>query len=157
MTTKKIQGPNARDLAKDQMVCAMGERPDNLYYIHSGKLMVFATSGTQVTPLATIGAGEYFGEMSFFDNAPRSAHVIATEETSLVRLSIENLDEQFPSWLFRVAGSMVKKLRYSSDLIRQKGIRRKNVTSIQPLTIDEQRHYYQILQDYLKTNGLDQS
>ena len=152
MSPKPVQGPNTTNSAKDQLMCASGDEADGLYMIHSGKLMVFATSGTQVTPLAILEKGEYFGEMSFFDHKNRSANVIALEDTDLVKLSIDNLEDQFPDWLLKVASSMVKKLRKSSDLIRQKGIRRKNVQSIKPLSIEEQRHYYKILQDYLSTS-----
>lgn len=144
------QGRNTRNLAQDQILCATDDEADGLYLIHSGRLMVFVTSGTVVTPLAILGPGEYFGEMSFFDHQPRSANVVAMEDTVLVKLSIDNLEKQFPSWLHLVAKSMAIKLRESSDLIRQKGIRRKNVRSIKPLSIEEQRHYYKALQDYLK-------
>jgi CRP-like cAMP-binding protein len=146
---KNVDGPNTSIIKKDQMLCATGEKTDHLYMIHSGELMVFANNGTLVTPLAIIKEGEYFGEMSFFDHHPRSANVIALKDTTLIRLSIDNLEEQFPDWLLKIASSMVKKLRKSSDLIRQKGIRRQNVESIKPLSIDEQRHYYKVLQDYL--------
>jgi CRP/FNR family cyclic AMP-dependent transcriptional regulator len=145
-----IQGPSTRELMKDQIMCATGEKFDGLYLIHSGKLMVFVTSGTQVTPLAILSAGEYFGEMSFFDDSPRSANVIAIEETSVVKLTIDDAQNKFPKWLHQIASSMVGKLRESSDIIRQKGIRKKNVETIKPLSIDEQRHYYGVLQDYLK-------
>ena len=145
-----IKGPSTRELKKDQIMCATGEKPDGLYLIHSGKLMVFVTSGTQVTPLAILSAGEYFGEMSFFDKSPRSANVIAIEDTSVVKISVDDIGNKFPKWLYQIANSMAGKLRESSEIIRKKGIRKKNVETIKPLSIDEQRHYYAALQEYLK-------
>lgn len=144
-----IKGASSKKLKKDQIMCATGEKFDGLYLIHSGKLMVFVTSGTQVTPLAFLGDGEYFGEMSFFDHSPRSANVIALEDTSVVKLTIDDTKNNFPKWLHQITSSMVTKLRESSEIIRTKGIRKKNVETIKPLTIDQQRHFYSCLQDYL--------
>lgn len=141
-------GPSTKTYVKDQIVCAAGEDDHKLYYIESGKIMIFVTSGTQVTPLAYLEAGEYFGEMGFFSPAPRSANAIAIEECTMVQIKIEDLDQQFPAWLRRIATSMTNKLRQSSNIIRDKGIRKKNVETIKPLSIDEQRHFYAILNKY---------
>lgn len=146
---RDVEGPNSIKLKKDQIMCAAGEQDHGLYMIHSGSLMVFGVNGTVVTPLAILKEGQYFGEMSFFDHQPRSANVVALESTSLVKLTIDKVEDQIPSWLSRIAQSMARKLRESSELISQKGIRKKNVKTLKPLTIDEQRHYFQLLQEYL--------
>ena len=149
---QKVSGPLTKTVKPGEIICVAGEQNSDLFIIHSGKLLVFVTDGTKVTPLAYLNSGEYLGELSFFDGQPRSAHVMSVEESTLIQIPVSEIDKQFPKWLQTIAHSITKKLRYSSDLIRQKGIRRQNVESIKPLSIDEQRKTYQSLQDYLNAN-----
>lgn len=154
MTKGTVSGPLTKQVKPGEIICVAGEKNADLFIIHSGKLLVFVTDGTKVTPLAYLGDGEYLGELSFFDREPRSAHVVSVSESTLIQIPVSEMDKQFPPWLVTIAHSITKKLRYSSDLIRQKGIRKQNVDSIKPLSIEEQRSYYQALQDYLKANPI---
>jgi len=139
---------------KDEIICAMGEHDHSLYYINSGSMMIFVTSGTQVTPLAYLNAGEYFGEMSFFSPAPRSANAIAMDDCTLIKINEDDIDGQFPSWLKQIATSMTQKLRKGSNIIREKGIRKKNVETLKPLSIEKQRHYFDLLKSYFETKSI---
>jgi len=154
MTKGTVSGPLTKQVKPGEIICVAGEKNADLFIIHSGKLLVFVTDGTKVTPLAYLGDGEYLGELSFFDREPRSAHVVSVSESTLIQIPVSEMNKQFPPWLVTIAHSITKKLRYSSDLIRQKGIRKQNVDSIKPLSIEEQRNYYQALQDYLKANPI---
>ena len=151
---REISGPLTRQMTKGDIVCAAGEHDSSLYIIHSGKLLVFVTDGTKVTPLAYLGDGEYLGELSFFDGQPRSAHVICIEDTTLIEVPVTEKAKQFPPWLITMAQSITHKLRASSEMIRQKGIRKMNVETIKPLSIEEQRSYYAHLQKYLQSNPI---
>jgi CRP/FNR family transcriptional regulator, cyclic AMP receptor protein len=148
--SETIAGPLTVNLKEGEMICAAGEHDSSLFIVHSGKLMVFVNKGSQITPVAYLEDGEYLGELSFFDQRPRSAHVVALEETSLIKIPEGELHKQLPPWLSTIAVSMAEKLRRADDLIQKKGIRKKNVDSIAPLSIEEQTHYYHILQEYLE-------
>ncbi|MDP7321393.1 MAG: cyclic nucleotide-binding domain-containing protein [Bacteriovoracaceae bacterium] len=124
------------------VLCREGDKENDLYFVTKGKLLICSRSGYRVTPLAYIGQNEYFGEMSFFDHLHRSADVIAIEETILVKIPNEALKEQFPTWLLILAKTMTKKLRLMDQVISDKGIKRQNVNSIKPLSIEEQREIY---------------
>lgn len=150
----QVSGPLTKQVKVGEMICAAGERNSDLFIIHSGKLLVFVTDGTKVTPLAFLNAGEYMGELSFFDQEPRSAHVVCVEDSTLIQIPVSEVNKQFPPWLVTIAHSITKKLRDSSNLIRQKGIRKKNVETMKPLSIEEQRSYYQSLQNYLDANPM---
>ena len=154
MAKSKLSGPLTLNLKAGEMICAAGEENYDLFIIHSGKLMVFVSDGTKITPLAYLGEGEYLGELSFFDHQPRSAHVICVEDSTLIQIPVDELQNQFPGWLISIAQNITKKLRHSSDLIRKKGIRKQNVESMKPLSIDEQREFYQTLEKYQKENPL---
>ncbi len=150
----QVSGPLTKTVASGEMICAAGEKSSDLFIIHSGKLLVFVTDGTKVTPLAYLNAGEYMGELSFFDHEPRSAHVVCVEDATLVQIPVSEVNKQFPPWLVTIAHSVTKKIRHSSNLIREKGIRKKNVETMKPLSIEEQRKFYQSLQTYLDSNPL---
>lgn len=132
-------------VAKDELICKEGDLTRDLYMIISGELMVCSRNNRMVTPLAYLSDGAYFGEFSFFDGDLRSADVIATRDTTLIKIPQAELKKQFPQWLLHTSKSMTKKLRLMDDVIRTKGIKKKNVDNIKPLSIDEQRHIYEII------------
>lgn len=141
-------------LKKGDVVCAAGEENYDLYIIVKGKLMIMVNKGTQITPLAYLGEGEYMGELSFFDKKTRSAHVICAEDSTLIRIPVEELDKQFPKWLQTMAVSITGRLRKVDELIGAKGIRKKKTETIAPFSIDEQREYFQILESYTQEKDL---
>ena len=132
------------NIKKNELICKEGDLTRDLYKIVSGKLMICSRNNSMVTPLAHLEAGEYFGEFSFFDGMKRSADVIAIEECTLVKIPLAELKKQFPRWLLKTAQSMTGKLRLMDNVIRTKGIKKKK-SSIPPLSIEEQRHYYNII------------
>ena len=142
----QFSGPLTINLPKDELICVAGDNDVDLYKVRSGKLMVFVNDGTKITPLAYLGAGAYLGELSFFDHKPRSAHVVALEDCELIKVPVEELEKQAPRWLITMATHIAQKIRVTDELIRKKGIRRQNVESIKPLSIEEQRHYYGLIE-----------
>ena len=132
-------------VSKETLICKEGDLSRELYKIVKGKLLICSRKGHMVTPIAFLESGQYFGEFSFFDGQKRSADVVAIEETTLVKIPVAELKKQFPRWLLLTTKSMTKKLRVMDDVIRTKGIKKTKVDIIKPLTIDQQRHYYDII------------
>jgi CRP-like cAMP-binding protein len=60
-----------------------------MYLILDGEMRVRIMAGDHETILATLSAGDCFGEMSLFDDAPRSADVIANKDGTLLKISME--------------------------------------------------------------------
>jgi CRP/FNR family cyclic AMP-dependent transcriptional regulator len=141
----------SEDYIKDQIVFLNNDKNYDLYLIKTGRLMIFADNGSQITPLAYLGPGEYLGEFSFFDKQPRSANVISLTDTTLIRVPVIELDKQFPFWLKTIAIGIIAKLRKTDKIIGKHRIRRKNVETIKPLSIEKQSHYYQLLQDHISS------
>src|SRR6266481_172823 len=73
-------------------VVAQDEPGDAMFLIMTGrvKVVMFGESGREVT-LSLLRAGDSFGEMSLFDQGPRSAHCLAIEPTTLLALSRDDL------------------------------------------------------------------
>ncbi len=67
---------------KGETVVKRGDRGNGLYLILDGSAEV--RHGTH--RLARLGAGQFFGEMSLFDNQPRSADVVTLEPSKLAVL-----------------------------------------------------------------------
>jgi len=73
--------------APGEVVLREGQPGDALYVILSGRVRL-ARAGT---PLAELGPGAHFGELSLIDNAPRSATALVLTEARLLGLEREEL------------------------------------------------------------------
>lgn len=133
------------DLNKDDVLCREGDIETDLYVVLEGQLLVCVRKGTQVTAIATLGAGEYIGELSFFDNQPRGADIVALAPSKLVKIPATELRQSFPAWIHTLGKVLAGKLRLHDDVIRQKGVKKAKAETIKPLSIEEQRHYNKIL------------
>jgi len=68
-------------------VVKQGQHGDAMYFVLEGELRVRMMISGKETILATLGPGEFFGEISLFDQGPRSADVIANMDSILLKLS----------------------------------------------------------------------
>ena len=76
-----------RQFEKGQGIIAEGESGDELYVLFRGKVDV-SKSGLKI---AQLKAGGHFGEMGLVDQAPRSATVVAAEDTSAISIDRDSL------------------------------------------------------------------
>ncbi len=67
---------------KGETVVKRGDKGNGLYLILDGSAEVRRGSRT----LARLGAGQFFGEMSLFDNLPRSADVVTLQSSKMAVL-----------------------------------------------------------------------
>jgi CRP-like cAMP-binding protein len=72
-----------------EVVIQRREPGDSIYFVLSGALYARILVGGQEQVLNRIPAGEFFGEMSMFTATQRTADVIASEDSRLVRFSSE--------------------------------------------------------------------
>lgn len=85
---------SSRDCPKDAQIVAQDEPGDALFIIARGrvKVVLYGDNGREVI-LTILKAGEFFGEMSLVEPAPRSASVTAMSATFLFRLPHDQLRE----------------------------------------------------------------
>ncbi len=143
---------NILKLKKDQVLCVEGDLHLDMYYVQSGKFMVCLRKGTEVTPVAYIGENEFIGELSYFDHRPRSADILAIEDSTLIRISEKN-KQIMPDWLERFCEYATNQLRDLSDAARKAGIRKKDAQTVQALSIDQQRHVFAAIESYQEANS----
>ena len=80
-------------LRKGQVLFREGEQGEEMFLVRDGAILVSkAVTGKVEQVLARFGPGDFFGEMSLFDHAPRSATIQAETDTMLLALDRENLN-----------------------------------------------------------------
>jgi hypothetical protein len=75
------------------VVVKQGDPGDAMYFILDGELRVRINVAGSETILATLTAGDFFGDVSLFDHGPRSADVIANTDSTVVKISAAAFDE----------------------------------------------------------------
>ncbi len=94
---------------------------DSLFVVRAGRVKVVLVSedGREVI-LGILGVGEHFGELSLIDDQPRSAHVVAMEESTLLVLRREDFRrrvEQNPAVAWALLLELSRRLRRADDKI----------------------------------------
>jgi CRP-like cAMP-binding protein len=94
---------------------------DSLFVVRQGrvKVVLIGEDGREVI-LGVLGVGEYFGELSLIDDRPRSAHVIAMEDSNLLVLRREDFRkrvESSPSVAWSLLTELSRRLRRADDKI----------------------------------------
>jgi CRP-like cAMP-binding protein len=84
---KVLELMDVRSLPAGAVVCAEGEPGRELFVLREGEAQVRKRTDEGYTLLATLGAGDCFGEMSLIDIQPRSATVVTTAPATLYVLT----------------------------------------------------------------------
>ena len=108
-----------------ELVVREGAEGDSLFLVLSGQVSVWKqVEDGRVLPVADLGEGQVFGEMTLFLNAPRSASVRANQECQLLRVdrgSISALLDHQPQLLESFAALVAKRQGELEVLGRQAG------------------------------------
>ncbi|HUX34625.1 MAG TPA: Crp/Fnr family transcriptional regulator [Gemmatimonadaceae bacterium] len=94
---------------------------DSLFVVRKGrvKVVLIGEDGREVI-LGVLGVSEHFGELSLIDDRPRSAHVIAMEDSDLLVLRREDFRarvESSPSVAWSLLTELSRRLRRADDKI----------------------------------------
>ncbi len=68
-------------------VVKQGDPGDAMYFVFEGELRVRMLIGGKESTIATLPVGDFFGEFCLFDHGPRSADVIANQDSVLLKMS----------------------------------------------------------------------
>jgi CRP-like cAMP-binding protein len=103
-----------RHYARDEMIVRQGETGLGMYIISSGRVKVEREEAGTRVQVAELGPGQSFAEMAILDDKPRSAHVIALEDTECVLLTRDScvkLMHKYPQIPIRAARLLAERLR----------------------------------------------
>lgn len=98
------------EFAAGQVIARQGEIGTGFFLIASGQVRV-VRDGTSV---ATLGPGEFFGELSILDGKPRTAQVVAAETTVCLALAswdFEAIVTEEPAVALAVLRALATRLR----------------------------------------------
>lgn len=83
-----------RGLRKGQVLFREGEPGEEMFVVRRGTIVVSkAVTGKVEQVLTRLTAGDFFGEMSLVDQAPRSATIQAETDVALLALDRRHLEE----------------------------------------------------------------
>jgi len=91
-----------------------GDKGTEMYIINSGEVKVTKRMEDEQVELARLGRGDFFGEMSLLENAPRSATVTAIATTKILVLNMGSFMLKIrrdPSFAFTLLQKMSKRIR----------------------------------------------
>ncbi len=97
-----------------------GEKGDQMYIIQSGKVRIYKQIGDVEKTLATLGTGEFFGEMSILNNEPRSASAEVVEESHLLVIDPRTFEAMIKSNAeisIRIMKKLTQRLREANNQI----------------------------------------
>lgn len=88
-----INAADRKIVPADHVFFAMGNLNSSLFLIYSGSVQVGRLGTDADTLLATLQAGQTFGEMSFMDGSRTTAAVTAREQTEVFEISRKSVDK----------------------------------------------------------------
>ncbi|PYP81387.1 MAG: hypothetical protein DMD35_01335 [Gemmatimonadetes bacterium] len=110
-----------RTYPKGSVILFQGDPGDSLYVLRQGraKVVLIGEDGREVI-LGVLEPGAHFGELSLIDDQPRSAHVIAMEDSQLLILRREDFRrrvESNPSVAWALLIELSRRLRRADQKI----------------------------------------
>ncbi|VAW84010.1 cAMP-binding proteins - catabolite gene activator and regulatory subunit of cAMP-dependent protein kinases [hydrothermal vent metagenome] len=107
---------------KNAILVNEGDETDSLYIIESGKIKIYVGDDEGKELILTLhGPGDYFGEISLLDGAPRSASAMTLEDSKLYIIQkrrFETFLRNDPEVCMRVMRGLTLRLRELTDSVR---------------------------------------
>src|SRR5438270_196007 len=72
--------------APGETLIRAGDEGSSMFVVHNGRVQVQVTENGRPRPVAVLSEGDFFGEMALFTGEPRTANVIAVEETEVLEI-----------------------------------------------------------------------
>jgi small-conductance mechanosensitive channel len=85
------EGVEAKIFTTGEKIVRRGQEGKSMFVIHRGLVRVQINEDGKIKVLRTLGAGDFFGEMGLFTGEPRTATVVAQEETEVLEIKHTSL------------------------------------------------------------------
>lgn len=107
---------------KGQVIFAEGEASSYLYIVVKGEVRVFKENSGKLMPITIVGPQDFIGELSMFNDEPRSATAIATQDTELMiikKSDIRKVLRSCPEWVTNIMVTISDRLRSTVEVLRE--------------------------------------
>jgi uncharacterized membrane protein len=115
-----------KSFKQGETVFAKGDSGSSMYIVQSGAVQIFLPPAEKDQPpvvIKDLRTGEYFGELSLFDDKPRSASVTALVDTVLLELTRDEFGEHLGrsrTAAMTILGEMAERLRQTNAMLSQR-------------------------------------
>ena len=110
-------------LKENELLFKQGDPSDGMFIIRKGSVKVYFENGMdKEVILDTLKAGSIVGEMSFFENKPRSACIKTIEPCDFTKITIDEyakLEKPAPQWVFMVINAICQRLRKTNEKLQE--------------------------------------
>jgi CRP/FNR family cyclic AMP-dependent transcriptional regulator len=113
-----------RRFSAGAIICNQGEIGESMYLVSDGTVRIFLPGeGLARVPLKEVTFGDYFGELSLFDEKPRSATAEACTDCEVLQLDRADVHEQIkrrPGVAIALLAELSRRLRETNALLSQR-------------------------------------
>lgn len=94
--TARLAGASMRHVfAPGETVIRAGDKGSSMFVVNNGRVQVQVSDNGRARNVAVLKEGDFFGEMALFTREPRTANVIAMEETEVLEIGYEAMKHLF--------------------------------------------------------------
>ena len=114
---KIAESSKLRVFAPKEKIVRSGQKGNSMFIVYRGTVTVQIRENNKIKPVRKLKSGEFFGEMALFTGEPRTATVIADEETEVLEIKhhcLKPIIEDNPA-LIESFGKIIEKRRAGLD------------------------------------------
>lgn len=107
---------NTQVYNRGDLVIEYGHKSEDIFILLEGELRVEVNGKT----VSYINRDEIFGELAYIGDMPRTADVIATDDSLVMKLPVHNIEEQLEKldpWARELIKALVNKIDYLTRLV----------------------------------------
>jgi small-conductance mechanosensitive channel/CRP-like cAMP-binding protein len=94
-TAMLAQAATSHVFAPGETVIRAGDPGSSMFVVHNGRVSVQLSEGGRARTVATLSEGAFFGEMALFTGEPRTASIVAIEETEVLEIGHAAMKQVF--------------------------------------------------------------
>jgi uncharacterized membrane protein len=129
-----------RTLAAGEVLFEKGDHGDSMFMVVDGIVDIYLPSAGDAVLLKQVNVGQYFGELTLFDEKPRSATARARTECELLELERDTLYEHMtkrPRIAVSMLAELSERIRETNSLLSRRAARDVNEEIDQRLTLGD--------------------
>jgi small-conductance mechanosensitive channel/CRP-like cAMP-binding protein len=81
--------------APGETLIRAGDEGSSMFVVHNGRVQVQVSENGRPRPVAVLTEGDFFGEMGLFTGEPRTADVVALDETEVLEIRHDSMQQLF--------------------------------------------------------------